>query len=91
MECYQKYTIVPIFIYSQHCSDNAFADSLTIIINSSHKYIFNYFIKNCNAKMFYVAKQPLHFYSTCTVASSKFVQSLASYFVDWMKITFNIL
>lgn len=50
-----KYTIVPIYIYSQHCNDNAFADSLTIIINSSHIYIFNYFIKDYNAKMFYVA------------------------------------
>lgn len=53
MECYQKYTIVPIYIYSQHCNDNAFADSLTIIINSSHIYIFNHFIKDYNAKMFY--------------------------------------
>lgn len=91
MECYQKYTIVPIYIYSQQCNDNAFADSLTIIINSSHIYIFNYFIKNCNAKMFYVALQPLNPYSTCTVASSKFIQSLASFFVDLMKITFDNL
>lgn len=55
MECYQKYTIVPIYIYPQHCDDNAFADSFTIIINSSHIYIFYYFIKDCYAKMFYVA------------------------------------